>query len=348
MKKLSILVLSLAALSLTTLSGQDTAPPLVRPELKPEQVANVLKQLDDLEKTILTQRGGDLGGIIQRLRAAASSEAAAINLLADCDKLVNVDRKADDKDSKEQAERRAEQQKKRQEAATKEDQERNGDAGVALRLALEYLALTLEANEAKDLATMVPKIQTFHKSLLASADKLKGRAGDSLNQPVGTGADAGGGGQGRRGGAPTGDVGLVVEAFQLAPFLRRQGWPMVPAAIMDHYDKLMLKPAREKKPDDLASLWDGAMATEAAYRKARMFEGEYALWAQNEAPALKWAKAQDITRYSSAPVNGLAEMLNVIRAYPKHASAPQWVQQLRSLVSPAEAGASAPSPPAGQ
>lgn len=320
----TFLLLFSAALALSaqesTPSGTVT-PAQISGQLKPEQVNNVLKQLDELERTILAQRGSSLSSAIQRIRTAAGSDAAALNFIAECDQIVNVDRKTADKEAEKEAERRKEMQKKRQQDTDHSDVEKNGDATLSLRLGLEYLALTLEAHEAKDLATMIPKLQAFEQSLLASAPKLKGRAGDMLLRPVGGG-----------------NVGLVVDALQLEPFINRDGWPLVPGDISSHYDRLILKIAREKKPEDLGTIWDTAINLESGLRKERMFEGEYALWLQTELPQLRWQRAQDLVRYSSTPINGLAEMLNLIKANPNHPSSPAWVNELRSLVKPAEAG----------
>lgn len=323
-------------LSCVALHGQEPAPPAapggappvspdqIQGQLKPEQISSVLKQLEELEKTILAQRGSSLSTVIQRLRAAASSDAAALSLVAECDQIVNVERKEGDREAEEDAERRKENQKRRQQETDREDVEKNGDATLALRLGLEFLALTLEARQATDLATMMPKVQAYHQSLIASAPKLRGRSGDGLMRPIS--ADRGGG-------SP---IGLVISALQLAPYVEVENWPSSPGDVIQHYDRLVFQSARRYKPEELGTHWDAAINTENAFRKARMFEGEYALWLQNDLPALRWQRAQDIVRHSGNPVAGLADMLNLIKAHPAHPSSPAWVTELRSIVKPAE------------
>ncbi len=296
------------------------SPSQIQGQLKPEQISSVLKQLEELERTILSQRGSSLSSIIQRLRSAASSDAAALSFIAECDEIVNVQRKEGDRQAKEDAQRRQEAQKRRQQGMDKEDVEKNGDATLALRLSLEYLALSLEAWQTSDLATMVPKLQAFHQTLIASAPKLRGRAGESL----------------QRGGGGGNQLGLVVSALQLEPYLQKENWPNSPGDILLHYQRLIIPPIRRENPDELGAIWDTALNAEGAFRKARMFEGEYALWMQNDLPALRWQRAQDIVRHSSNPVTGLAEMLNLIKAHPSHPSSANWVKELRSLVKPAE------------
>lgn len=324
-------MLTLGSLT-ASLSAQQTAPPAppVAPApkvaLTPDQASNVLKQLAELERTILQQRGTNLGSIIQKLRTAASSDAAAISFIEDCDKLVNVERKDADREEARKIEQKAEQAKRNE---TKKDEDKEGDQAMALRMSLEYLALSLEANDTKELSAMVPKVQAFHQSLITHGKKLHGQAGEMLMRPV-----SGGGGGGRRGG-PAMDVRVVIDAYQLDRYLRREGWPMEPGNIIRMYQQVILKPSLEKQKEDIAAIWDAAINAEATFRKERMPEGEFAIWQQNEYPALRWMRAGDLTGHSSNPVTGMAEMLKVIKEHPSHPSSPEWIKQLRQLVTPA-------------
>lgn len=298
-----------------------TAPP--KPTLTPEQAKNVLKQLDDLERSILAQRGTSLGGIIQKIRTASSSDAAALNFVTDCEKLVNVERKDGDRQDAKRIEQRKEAEKRPE---SKKDTEKDGDHTTALRLCLEYLALTLEANESKEIDKMIPKLLAFHQAVMSQAKKLHGAAGEMLMRPVG-------GGGGRRG---EGEVGSVVQAYLLDAYLKPEGWPRSPGDIIDSYDKLVLQHARAKEKDKIASLWDTGLEHEAAFRKERMPEGEYNVWLQQEYPRLRWKRADDLTNNGSNPVLGLAEELKVIKEFPNHPDSPSWVKAMRSMIAPPE------------
>jgi hypothetical protein len=316
------------------------AAPASNTKLKPEQAANVLKQLKELEATILAQRGTNLGSIVQKLRSAASSDAAALSLVAECDTIVNVDRKIGDREAKEDAERRREQQKNAQQNTDNDEEEKNGDSTLALRLCLEYLALSLEAQEAKSLADMAGKLQAFHQSLISSGSKLHGRAGEMIMRSIGA---AGGGGGRQGGGVPPGSIGLVVQAFQLENYIKREDWPQVPGDIIDQYRKVILAADKVKSPDKLAQDWEAAITAEASFRKERMFEGEYNLWLQTALPDLRWQRALEMVDSTSTPINGLAEMLNIIKANPNHPDSPRWVSQLRSMVENDQGTASTPA-----
>ncbi len=306
-----------------TVAAQDaTAPAAAAPTLTPEQVANVLKQLEDLEALVMKQRGTNLGEIIQKLRSAASSDAAAINLITESDKLVNVERKEGERSDA----KRIEQRKDALKREKPEDEKKNGDAATGLRIELEYLALTLEAHDMKDLSAMAPKINAFHQMLLGQAKDLKGGTGEALMRPIGGG--------GRRGGGGNLSIDVVIEAYQLDPFLRREGWPLAPGDIIGMYDKVLLKSIREKKKEAIGSTWDTALNLDASLRKLRMFEPEFALWQVNDYPVLKWQRATDLATSGSSPVSGMGEMLKVIKEYPNHPSSPAWIRALRTMVKP--------------
>jgi hypothetical protein len=317
-----IAVLTFAAAPLFAQEA-DPASATAKPVLTPEQAKNVLKQLDDLEKNILAQRGTSLGTIIQKLRTAASSDAAALNLVADCEKLVNVERKDGDRQDAKRIDQRKEAEKRPE---SKKEAEKDGDHNTALRLCLEYLALTLEANESKDITKMIPKLQTFQQTMMSQAKKLHGAAGDMLMRGIG-------GGGGRRGEA---EVSAVVQAYLLDAFLKPEGWPRSPGDIIDAYDKLILKPVREKDKDKLAATWDTGLEHEAAFRKERMPDGEYGVWLQQEYPRLRWMRAQDLTNSGTNPVTGLAEQLKVIKEFPNHPDSPTWVKAMRAMIAPPE------------
>lgn len=307
------------------------APPYEapKPALTPEQVEKVLKQLDELEKSILASRGSTLGGIIAKLHAAAASDAAAINFLTDCDKLVNVERKDGDRKDAKQIDKKKEAEKREPRGA---DADKDGDFGTGLRLCLEYLALTLEVRDLKDLSTAIPKITAFHQNILSRGKKIKGKAGEMLMQAVGTGGGGAAAG-GRRGGGPV-EMRVVIEAYQLDQFIRRPNWPLVPGDIIDMYNKVIIENARQNKKEDMATLWDTALNTEASIRKLRLADGEFSVWEQSTYPNLRWQRATDLASNGPNPVTGMAEMLKVIKDYPNHPNSPDWVRQLRSMVAP--------------
>ena len=298
--------------------NKDAAPASPVSGLSPAQIANVLKQLDELEKGILSQRNSSLSGIISKLRTAASSDAAAINFVAACEKLVNVERKDGDRKDAKKIDQKKEEEKRQPRGP---DADKEGDYGLALRLCLEYMALSLEARDVKDLATMIPKITAYHQTLIAQGKKIKGKAGDMLMQSV-------------TGGGRRGEMRVVMEAFQLEKYLNREGWSRVPGDIVAMYDKVIIENARKNKKEDMASLWDTALNNDATFRRLRMTDGDFSVWEASSYPDLRWQRATDLANAGPNPVAGMADMLKVIKDYPSHANSPDWVKQLRDMVTP--------------
>lgn len=320
------------------LAAQDPAPasavqPEVKPLLTPEQKEKVLLQLEEIERAVLAQRGGNLGAIIQRLHLAAGTSGAALNLIEDCEKMI-IDRQGGDRDDERRLTQRMQQARK---SDGKKEEEKDGVETVGLRLALEYLALTLEASQTRDVSQMIPKLLTYHQKLLSNASKLKGATGNIVDTPVNMG-----GGRGGRG------VGVVVEALRLQPFMPKHKWPLRPGSILETYSILILPVVRETRKQDLAATWDNALAGEATFQKERLAEGEYELWQKDAYPELRWQRARDIHQFGDNPVFGLAEMLKVIKDFSFHASAPEWIVTLRGLVDPAKLDELPPAAPVAQ
>lgn len=280
--------------------------------LTKEQVDVISKQLADLEKQVAEKRGSSLTSIMAKLRSAVASEAAALNFYLECEMTVNIERKDLDKTEerarKEQAERQAERR------TDKGEQEQNGDLGTAIKLQIEYLLLTLEAHETKaeDRGKLVPKLQAYIQELVAKSDKLRGRAGQALGRDLA--------------GSP------IVQAMQIERFLRSEGWSGNPVNIGGMFEATIFPFYAAQKKEELAAQWDARIAADIAVQKGRLPEPEFMIWGQQELPPLRWARAVYLAANGPSPVNGLAEMLNHIKAYPGHPDAPKWLETMRTAV----------------
>ena len=319
-----ILLFSLIACT-AFLQAQNTGPNTASEpaKLTEAQVSNVLSQLQELEKTILAQRNSNLSSILAKLNDAIASDQAAIKFYTDCDVLGNSERKegtkAEARQRAEQIERAMDRSKGKGGAGggTSDDE---GEMGLALRLGLRYLILTLEAHEAKDedFKKMVPKLQAYIQDLVAAAPKLKGRAMNNLIRVGGNGSP-------------------VVEAFQLDRFLNRQHWSRSAVDFGSMYEQTLFHLAEEDAKDSLPGLYDSRINSEAAFRKEQMPAPEYSLWLQNEFPALRWQRASYLYQKGSSPIQAMGDMLKVIKEFPGHADAPKWVAELRTLVNESSA-----------
>ena len=322
----------LAALALAfPFMAQDETPKPTAPVLTQKQLDVIVKQLAEVEKAIAAQRGSNLGAILQKLREGAASDAAALALYEDCEKL-NADRKAltrDDKKAREdQIKRQSERNKENKAAVVKED----GDFGTTVRLQLRYLILSIQAADTKEIEKLIPELAAYVQDVVANAEKLKGRAGTYLASPLG-------GGGGRRGGGNN----PFVTAFQLEHYLDGGRWCMEPLDFGDIFEKAVFPIYRSKKKSELGAQWDARMSAEGSLKKGSISEDEHALWQQHELLDIKWLKLRDLYANGDKPVNALADMLAMIRDNPGHPNSPKWLDEFRDLVAAAVPGGS-PAP----
>ncbi len=313
------------------------------PVLTPDQIKNITTQLKELETQIQRMRGDNLSAILQKLRTAAASNAAAMSLYEDCEKLVNIERKDVAREEAKRAEERIERNAERR-SADAEDLKQNGDMATAIRIQLQYLILTLEAHEANDPAKMVPKLQAYVQELLGQADKLRGRSLGFLGAGFGGGGAARGGQGGGAVGVGNGGRNIFVEAFQLQRFLTVENWTNQPTDFSGMWTRTILPVFEKEKKDELPAQWDLRINSEGAFRKGCMPEPEYLLWVQNELPALRWERAQYLYENGPSAINAMADMLKVVKENPGHADAPQWLKTLRELVGAAGGTGAAPAP----
>jgi len=304
-------------------SEREPAPPSPPPQvpLTPQQIEAITKQLAELEKQVQEMRGSTLTTVMSKLRSATASEAAALSFYLDCEKLVNVERK--DLDKTEERQRKEQMERNAERRTDKKSEDQEGDLGAAVKLHLEYLLLTLEAHETKpaDKEKLLPKLQAFIQELISKADKFKGRSGALLGRDV------------------SGSV--IAQAFQIERFLDGgQGWTTRPTDIGGMYDRFILPQFKEQKADALAAQYDARITAEGTLRKGQLPEPEFQIWMQQELPELKWQRANYLLQNGPSPVNALKDMLDHIKAYPGHPSAPAWLAEMRTLIDPA--GGAAP------
>jgi hypothetical protein len=60
---------------------------------------------------------------------------------------------------------------------------------------------------------------------------------------------------------------------------------------------------------------------------------------QQELPELKWQRANYLLRNGPTPINALKDMLDHIKAYPGHPSAPGWLAEMRTAIESSNSGA---------
>jgi hypothetical protein len=316
-----------------------------------------MKQLEQLEQVIGKNRGEILGAALTKFKAALAGKDA-LSLYLDCYKLENFDRrdlKATDFLAWKEA---------------NEDRLKEKDFVDALTLQLEYLVLTIQAQditEQKDMGPIVAALQGYiPRAMAAIEETVKHTASGALEQKnntqgtqnrTGTRANAvvakggGGGRQGPGGGQGTGfavggNIGNTLRqpvkgsefarAYLLEEHLKRTQWSYSPLDIPDIYEKVIFPYYLEVKPEEIMTQWDNRMNAELGLRKLTMSETEFSLLAKERQPELMWERANFMLQHNVNPLQAMADLLKVVRENPTHARAIDWLKSLREMVNAAQ------------
>jgi hypothetical protein len=347
MKKLLCSLLAVPGLLL----AQETLPPPAAPvpKLTDEQMASIMKQLDQIESQITKNRGDSLGTALAKFRAAMNSDKDALDLYLACYKLENFDRKDLKQTDFQEWKDRNEERLKDQEFLT------------ALRLQLEYLVLSIQAQDIEDKGPLIPALQAYiPKAVAAVQATMKHTASGAItekdddNNGNGRNRRPGGGGPGQGQGQLMGMLRQSVKAtefsraYQLDDFLKLEEWEYDPMNLQGIYMKIIFPYYLENKPADLAAQWDAKINTELVLRKSVQSETEYQVFYKENYPPMLWAKASYLLENNVNPIMALADMLMIVRDNPTHPNAVAWLKQLREAVNGSQPDKISPSltPPA--
>ena len=342
--KLTQLLPLLAVVLASPAVAQTPAPPATEPEapeykviLTPAQTEHILKELEKVESQIGKGRGSVFGAAMAKFREGMASPAAAMALYLECYKLEHFDRKnlkqADFMDWRNKNEERL----------------KDDDFKRALWLQLEYLVLTIQAqeiDEPKKMAPLVASVQAFlGKAVTAiQGTTVHSASGAVTDKDAKSGRRGGGGGGGGGGGnnVPAGDIlGTLrqsvaesdfAKAYSLEDFLKREEWEYQPLSVKGIYSNIIFPYYLAEKPTELPAQWDARINAEVAMRKALMSETEYNEYSKDAMPRLLWEKNNYLVVNDVGAVKALADMLKVIQTYPSHPDAINWLKDFRDLV----------------
>ncbi|MCF7784857.1 MAG: hypothetical protein K9N47_01985 [Prosthecobacter sp.] len=307
--------------------------------LTPAQTEHILKELEKVEAQIGKGRGSVFSTALAKFREGMASPAAALALYLDCYKLEHFDRKnlkqTDFMDWR-----------NKNEANLKDE-----DFKRALWLQLEYLVLTIQAqeiDEPREMAPIVTSVQAFlAKAITAVQGATTHSASGAVTDKDVKGGGQGGGGGGRRGGGggnnvPAGDImgtlrqsvasSEFAKAYSLEDFLKRDEWEYQPLNVRGIYSNIVFPYYLAEKPTDLPVQWDSRISAEVAMQKAIKSETEFDEYYKDAGPRMTWEKNNYLVQRNVAPVIALADMLKVIQNYPSHPDAMNWLKEFRELV----------------
>lgn len=295
----------------------------------------LLEHLDKVEETSKDRILSRYRTAMAAYRAGMASDEAAFDLYLKCCEKVNFE------DLKKKASDFREWKRKK-------DEEFSSPAfRKALRYQLRWLVITLEASspDAKP-SDSIPDVVACLNALAADVKPLA-TAAKTVSQGV---------------------AGSVFARAYGIGGKQVESWPGSPVDLENIYDKILLPPLRAKRDAEglrgawmrrinlesvIMEEWTDERNTDPKNRENRrigmadqMRSSEYNLFLADEVPDLLWQKEVDV--YKNADQQSAAKnMVAHIEKYIAHKKAPEWTQELKSLLNPGAAQAPA-SPDAGK
>jgi len=319
---LAVLLASPAVAQNPIIPGTEPEAPVYKVILTPAQTDKILKELDKVETLIGKGRGSVFTAAMAKFREGMASPTAALALYLDCYRLEHFERKnlkqVDFMDWKKK----------------NEDRLKDDDFKRALWLQLEFLVLTIQAQEIDEPKKMAPIVASLQAFLGKAVTAIQGTTSHSASGALTAG---------RKGGnVPAGDIlGTLrqsvaesdfAKAYSLQDFLKREEWEYQPLNVRGIYKDVIFPYYLAEKPTDLPGQWDSRINAERAMRQALMSDAEFNEYIKDEGPRLLWEKDNYLVVNNVNAVAALADMLKVIQTYPSHPDAITWLKDFREIV----------------
>jgi hypothetical protein len=115
---------------------------------------------------------------------------------------------------------------------------------------------------------------------------------------------------------------------------RPSGWESIPGNVNGIYNAILLPEFRDTKDPRLMDYWDMMLRKNQESIFAGMPSFDERQKTQVERPIMLWNRAQDM--YLIGLRNrAITEMYNLIKSYPQHTEAANWIKQLEGIIAPA-------------
>lgn len=113
------------------------------------------------------------------------------------------------------------------------------------------------------------------------------------------------------------------------------GWELVPANVDGMFNNIILPEFRLSKDPRLLDYWDMVIKRETEKASKRKLDVEEREWTNIQRPSLLWSRSQDVLvlgRKNTA----LGEMFNILKTYPNHPDADNWINKIEKLLTEPE------------
>ncbi len=333
-RTLALALVTAAALAVPCARAQDG---------QPVDIGQMLQQLRSLRAETATKNKADKQRAIQEVASAAASGESAVIAWEKAVMATQFDGV-----TKEATAFKAWRDNEGE--ALKEAEGRN-----AARLYFQWLALTLQRSSGTPVKDLLPAVINYTKELAsdqAGAENLD----DSIKRDKER-ADAKRGNQRKSNdgdvkkmhdsilGRPLGGS-MVVQWLKLGEWVNVEKWEGTPGNFDGIYETIILPELRAQHDQRVLEYWDMKIKREGDRAAKSKLEFEHDKFLTQKLPVLLWKKASDMALLGMKN-RAATEMFTLIRKYPQHPNAGEWMTRLEDMLMPAAAPIAAPAPATG-
>lgn len=317
-------------------------------DLPPVDVAKMLKELHGLKDKQAVDAKGSKQAAIQQLTTAASSIPAGITFWESGVKATQMDG-----GGKENEQFRAWMN-------TEGELFKERQVQSAVHLHLEWLLLTLQRSNGKEVKDLLPSLINYTKELIADQTEMEAFV-DAIKKEK----DGPPGVKPRRGNPGQQDAradeevrklhdkilrtnlgnSMIVSWLKLDDAVSLEKWELVPGALDGIYNKIIQPELRAQRDTRVFDFWDMKLKREADAATKSRLSFEVDKFNSQRRPELLWNRVQEYT-YLGQKNRAVTEMFNLIKQYPQHPSATEWTAALEAVLAPPPPDATTTAAPA--
>ncbi len=225
----------------------------------------------------------------------------------------------------------------------------------AARLYFQWLALTLQRSSGATVKEMLPAIINYTKELASDQAGME-NLDDTIKREKEREATKRGNPRKSNDGEVKkmhdsilkGGLGgsVVVQWLKLGEWVNVPNWENSPGNFDGIYDNIVLPELRAQRDQRVLEYWDMKIKREGDAAAKSKLEFEHDKFLTQRMPALLWKKAADMALLGMKN-RAATEMFTLIRKYPQHPNAGEWMSKLEEMLMPPAAPAPAPAPATG-
>jgi hypothetical protein len=227
----------------------------------------------------------------------------------------------------------------------------------AVRLHLEWLALTLQRSAGVPVKELLPAVSAYARDLwadIAYMSMLEESIKKDKEAPAMRGRNVNKNLRDDNAVKRTHDQilhhalegSIVVQWMRLGEFVNVEEWEKNPGSIDGIYKNIIQPELRAEKDQRVFEYWDTKMKVEADAASRTRLNFQVEKYNNETGPSLAWGRAEEYI-YLGQKNRAATEMYNVIQKYPHHPEIAKWIEALQGLLAPPPtSGATATQAPA--